>query len=180
MPDELQELQEHAEEAAHHSSLAPVTLTMAILAVLVAAVSLLGHRAHTEELLLQTKATDQWAYYQAKDIRRHTNELFLDQISLFALQNPGQAEKLKSKYQKEIERYAGEQKDIEAEATQAEAEVKVERRRADRFDLGEVMLEAALVICSITLLTRKRAFWILGTAVGLCGVAIGAAGLLIH
>ena len=58
--------------------------------------------------------------------------------------------------------------------------MKVERRRADRFDLGEVMLEAALVICSITLLTRKRAFWILGTALGLCGVAIGAAGLFIH
>jgi uncharacterized membrane protein YcjF (UPF0283 family) len=180
MPDELQELQEQAEEGAHHSSLAPVTVTMAILAVLVAAVSLLGHRAHTEELLLQTKATDQWAYYQAKDIRRHTNELFLDQISILAPQNPDQAEKLKSKYQKEIERYASEQKDIEAEATQAEAEVKVERGRADRFDLGEVMLEAALVICSITLLTRKRAFWILGTAVGLCGVAIGAAGFLIH
>jgi Domain of unknown function (DUF4337) len=180
MPDELQELQEQAEEGAHHSSLAPVTVTMAILAVLVAAISLLGHRAHTEELLLQTKATDQWAYYQAKDIRRHTNELFLDQISVFAPQSPDQAEKLKSKYQKEIELYASEQKEIEAEATQAEAEVKAERRRADRFDLGEVMLEAALVICSITLLTRKRAFWVLGTAVGLCGVAIAAAGFLIH
>ena len=83
MPDELQELHEQAEEGAHHSSLAPVTVTMAILAVLVAAVSLLGHRAHTEELLLQTKATDQWAYYQAKDIRRHTYELFLDEISVF-------------------------------------------------------------------------------------------------
>lgn len=180
MPDELRELQEQAEEGAHHSSLAPVTVTMAILAVLVAAVSLLGHRAHTEELLLQTKATDQWAYYQAKDIRRHTNELFLDEVSILAAQNSDQAERLKSKYQKEVDRYAAEQKDIEAEATQAEAEVKIERRRADRFDLGEVMLEAALVICSITLLTRKRAFWILGGALGLCGVAIGVAGLFIH
>jgi Domain of unknown function (DUF4337) len=180
MPDELQELHDHAEEGAHHSSLAPMTVTMAILAVLVAAVALLGHRAHTEELLLQTKATDQWAYYQAKDIRRHTNELFLDEISVLTAQNSDQAEKLKAKYQKEVERYAGEQKEIEAEATQAEAEVKLERRRADRFDLGEVMLEAALVICSITLLTRKRAFWVLGTALGLCGVAIGAAGFLVH
>jgi Domain of unknown function (DUF4337) len=180
MPDELQELHEQAEEGARHSSLAPVTVTMAILAVLVAAISLLGHRAHTEELLLQTKATDQWAYYQAKDIRRHTNELFLDEISMLAAQNSDQAEKLKAKYQKEVDRYAGEQKEIEAEAMQAEAEVKTERRRADRFDLGEVLLEAALVICSITLLTRKRAFWILGTALGLSGVAIGAAGLFIH
>ena len=57
--EELNELQEHAEHARHNPSLAPVTLTMAILAVLVAALSLLGHRAHTEQLLLQTKATDQ-------------------------------------------------------------------------------------------------------------------------
>jgi Domain of unknown function (DUF4337) len=180
MSEELQELHEQAEEGAQHSRLAPVTVTMAILAVLVAAVSLLGHRAHTEELLLQTKATDQWAYYQAKDIRRHTYELFLDEASVFALQNSDQAEKLKAKYQKEVERYGDEQKGIEAEANEAEAEVNVQRRRADRFDLGEVMLEAALVICSITLLTRKRSFWMLGTALGVCGLVIGAAGLFIH
>jgi cell division septum initiation protein DivIVA len=180
MPDELQELREQAEEGAHNASLAPVTVTMAIFAVLVAAVSLLGHRAHTEELLHQTKATDQWAYYQAKDIRQHAYELFLDETSVFALQNPDQAQKVKEKYQKEADRYRDEEKEIEAEANKAEDEVKIERRRADRFDLGEVMLEAALVICSITLLTRKRAFWILGTALGLCGLAIGAAGLFIH
>jgi len=180
MPDELQELQEQAEEGAHHASLAPVTVTMAILAVLVSAVSLLGHRAHTEELLHQTKATDQWAYYQAKDIRRHAYELFLDETSVFAPQNSEQVAKLKEKYQKEVDRYADEQKDIEAEASQAEAEVKIERRRADRFDLGEVMLEAALVICSITLLTRNRIFWLLGMILAVGGVAIASAGLLIR
>lgn len=180
MPDEIQELHEQAEEGAYHPSLAPVTVTMAILAVLVAAVSLLGHRAHTEELLLQTNATDQWAYYQAKDIRRHTYELFLDEMSVFTLQNSEQIEKVKEKYTKEVERYRDEQKEIEAEAQKAGDEVKMERRRADRFDLGEVMLEAALVICSITLLTRKRIFWGLGTVLGLAGLAIGVAGLFIH
>src|SRR5215831_20744584 len=105
VPDEMQELQEHAEHGAHEKTLAPVTITMAILAVLVAAVSLLGHRAHTEELLHQTKATDQWAYYQAKDIRRHTYELFLDEMSVFTTQNPVQIQKIREKYQKEVERY---------------------------------------------------------------------------
>ena len=180
MADEIQELHEQAEEGAHHPSLAPVTVTMAILAVLIAAVSLLGHRAHTEELLHQTKATDQWAYYQAKDIRRHAYELFLDETSVFALQNSEQVEKLKEKYTKEVERYRDEQKEIEAEAQKVEDEVKVEQRRADRFDLGEVMLEAALVICSITLLTRKRIFWGLGLVLGLAGLAIGATGLFIR
>ena len=89
MAEELQELHEQAEEAAHHASLAPVTVTMAILAVLVATVSLLGHRADTEAILLQSQATDQWAYYQAKDIRQHTYGLFLDELSVFTLQGYG-------------------------------------------------------------------------------------------
>ena len=180
MPDDLQELHEQASEGSHHPSLAPVTVTMAILAVLVAAVSLLGHRSHTEQLLHQTEATDDWAYYQAKDIRRHAYELFLDETSVFALQNSDQIEALKKKYEKEVERYSDEQKDIEREAQRAQDEVKVERRRANRFDLGEVLLEGGLVICSITLLTRKRLFWLLGSVLGLMGMMVAATGLLIR
>ena len=74
MSEELHELQEHAEHAREHPDLAPITLTMAVLAVLVATVSLLGHRTHTEEVILQNKVTDQWSYYQAKKIRQHTDE----------------------------------------------------------------------------------------------------------
>jgi hypothetical protein len=180
MADEIQELHEHAREGSHNPSLAPVTVTMAIFAVLVAAVSLLGHRAHTEEILLQTRATDQWAYFQAKDIRQHSYETFLDELSIVATQNPDQAKKLEAKYAKEVERYRMEEKEIQSEATKAEDEVKVQERRADRFDLGEVMLEAALVICSITLLTRKRFFWSLGLALGISGTVIAAAGFLVH
>jgi predicted ATPase len=180
MSEDIRELAERAEEATEHSGLAGVTVTMAILAVLVAAVSLLGHRAHTEEIILQNKATDQWAYYQAKEIRRRSYELFVDEVSVFALQNGEQASQVKEKYQKEIERYKEEGKDIQAEAKKAENEVLVQQHRADYFDLGEVLLEAALVICSITLLTRKKIFWLAGIVMGLIGVGIGAAGLLIH
>jgi hypothetical protein len=180
MPDELHELEENAEHGAHEPSLAPVTITMAVFAVLVAATGLMGHRAHTEELLHQTKATDQWAFYQAKDIRRKNYELFIDELSVFTLQNSEQIEKIKEKYAKEIERYRDEGKDIKAEATAAESEVAVQQRRADRFDLGEVMLEAALVICSITLLTRKRLYWVMGLVLGTAGFILGASGLLVQ
>jgi hypothetical protein len=180
MPDELQELQENAEHGAHEPSLAPVTVTMAILAVLVAMAGLMGHRAHTEELLHQTKATDQWAFYQAKDIRRRSYELFIDELTVFTVQNSEQVQKVKEKYAKEIERYREEGKEIQAEAKNAENEVQIEARRADRFDLGEVLLEAALVICSITLLTRKKLFWAFGLLLGAAGTLIAASGLLIH
>ncbi len=139
---------------------------MAIFAVLVASVSLLGHRAHTEELLLQTKATDQWAYYQAKDIRLHSYQLFLDQLSLSKPQDAELAAKTTDKYSKEIDRYQKQITDAEEKANDFEKEVSIEQRRADRFDLGEVMLEAGLVICSITLMTHKRLFWQGGVILG--------------
>jgi hypothetical protein len=174
MSEEIQEIHERAEEAHHDPAIAPITVTMAILAVLVATVSLLGHRAHTEELLLQNRASDQWAYYQAKSIRRHTYELFLDLMSISALAKSPQAEKVKQKYEREMERYGDQQKDTESEARALENEVRHEQRKANWFDLGEVLLEAALVISSMSLITSKRFFWKIGLVFAAGGVLVAA------
>src|SRR5205807_3073898 len=64
------EIQEHIEHA-HHQGERSIGLTMAIVAVLLAMATLLSHRAHTEEVVLKGDANDQWAYYQAKNIRAH-------------------------------------------------------------------------------------------------------------
>ncbi|PYV63417.1 MAG: hypothetical protein DMG97_37810 [Acidobacteria bacterium] len=117
---------------------------MAILAVLVAAASLLGHRSHTEEVVLQNKVTDQWAYYQAKNIRRHTDELFADFASVITASDPQKAAQLREKYRTEADRYRDEQKDIDSEAKKLEQETTLERRCADRYDLGEVFLDSDL------------------------------------
>jgi hypothetical protein len=180
MSDELNELQEHAEHAKHDPSLAPVSLTMAVLAVAVAVVTLLGHRAHTEEVVLQAKSSDQWAFYQAKNIRRHTDELFTDLTSVQATTDPAALAKLREKYSGEAERYKNDQKEIEDKAHEMEAEVVTERNHADRFDLAEVFLEVALVITSITLLSGRRLFWYLGILMGVLGVLIAVSGLLLH
>jgi hypothetical protein len=188
MTEELTELHEHAEHAREHPDLAPITLTMAVLAVLVATVSLLGHRTHTEEIilkneevLLQNKVTDQWAYYQAKNIRRHNDELFADLTTVIAAKNAEGAAKLQEKYRTEADRYKDEQKELDAKARELENEGTLTRhegdltrRKADRFDLSEVFLEVALVITSITLLSGKRIFWRLGLLIGTAGVFVAA------
>lgn len=66
----IEELKEGTEHA-HHSGEKGVGLTMAIVAVLLAMATLLGHRAHTEEGLLQGKIVDEWNFYQAKHSRAH-------------------------------------------------------------------------------------------------------------
>jgi hypothetical protein len=180
MTEELHELHEHAEHAKHDPSLAPVTLTMAILAVLVATVSLLGHRSHTEEVVLQNKVSDEWAYYQAKNIRRHTDELFADMVSVLASKDAEQASRLHDKYAAEAERYKDEQKDLDSEARKLEQETKQERQRANRYDLGEVFLEIGLVVTSITLPSGKRIFWHAGIFCGVAGLVVAMTTLFVH
>lgn len=66
-PEELSEQAEHA----HHAGQKAIGLTTAVTAVLLAMATLMSHRAHTEEIKLQTKAVDQWNFYQAKHLRAH-------------------------------------------------------------------------------------------------------------
>ena len=176
MTEEIHELHENAEEAHRDPSLVPVTLSMAILAVVLAGISLLGHRAHTEALLLQSKVTDQWAYYQAKNIRRQTYELFLDLLSVTNPKDAVVAEKLGEKYSSEIKRYENEQDAIQFEAQQLEKEVETQQHKANWFDLGEVCLEVGIILTSLTLLTRRKLFWQLGGLAGLVGLAIAPSG----
>jgi len=180
MPEELTELHEHAEHAREHPDLAPVTLTMAVLAVLVAAVSLLGHRTHTEEIILQNKVTDQWAYYQAKNIRRHTDELFADLTTVVASKDADAVAKLQGKYRAEADRYKDEQKELDKQARETEKETELARRKADRFDLGEVFLEIALVVTSITLLSGRRIFWYFGLLMATAGIFVAASAWVVR
>src|SRR5271154_7046161 len=120
MADEEQELREHAEKAREDKSLAAVSLTMAVLAVFVAVVSLVGHRAHTEEVVLQAKSSDQWAYYQAKNIRRHEDEIFVDLTAVQPATDAAALAKMREKYSGEASRYKDEQKEIEDKAREME------------------------------------------------------------
>jgi hypothetical protein len=180
MSDELDELKEAAERAKESRQLAPVSLTMAILAVLVATVSLLGHRAHTEEILLQTRAIDKWSYYQAKNLRRNNLEALADVMTALENTKADRAQQVLDRFHKDIDRYRDEQKEIQNEALELETEVRQTTSRANRFDLGEVFLEIALVITSITLLTEKRAYWYLGFVFAAIGLAAAVSGLLMH
>jgi len=180
MSEELSELQEHAEHAKHDPTLAPVSVTMAVLAVLVAVVSLLGHRAHTEEVVLQAISSDTWAHYQAKNVRRHIDELSNDLTSIEATTDAASLGKLRDKYSQEADRYSGEMKELQDKANELDAEVILERNRANRYDLAEVFLEIGLVITSITLLSGRRLFWALGILLGTIGTALAITGFFVH
>ena len=87
---------------------------------------------------------------------------------------------VRDKYLKEVERYQSDKEDISDKAKELEKERDVIRRRADRFDGGEALLEVGLVICSITMLTKRRAFWFGGMSVGALGILLALTGLFLH
>src|ERR1700693_4685864 len=129
MDDGIELPESHASHEEYRYTL-PVSLTISILAVLVAGAALLSHRAHTEELLLQSQATDQWAYYQAKNIRFHEVQAVADMLGALAPPDKEKAAVLREKYAKESERYAGEKDDISDKAKEFEKERDLVSHRA--------------------------------------------------
>ena len=178
-PVELQELHEHAEHTHANPQLLPVTFTISVLAVLVAVVTLMGHRAHTEEVVTEIKAADTWAEYQSKNIRYQSYGAFADVVSILPGANEKSA-KIQEHFRHESERYNHDKDELQAEARKLESEVVTERRKANRYDFGEAMLEMALIITSITLLTRRRPFWYVGLAFGLVGVIVALTARTVH
>jgi uncharacterized protein DUF4337 len=175
------ELPERPEEGHEDNPLIlPVSVTISTLAVLVALVTMFGHRAANEQILLQAKASDQWNYYQAKNIRFHEMEGYVDLLANLAPADKEKAEAAKEKYVKQAEKYDKDKDEISNEAKKLEAERDVFGRKEDRFDTGEALLEIGLVICSMTLLTKKKVFWFSGIAIAAIGVGFAITGYLLH
>jgi hypothetical protein len=160
--NEAHELKEHAEHVAHDATMRPVAFTMSVLAVLVAITTVLGHRTHTEAVLFQNKATDQWNEYQAKKIRSYNTSLAGDMLSAITVADKDKAEKIAKAYADHQAKWNADLNEEQEKAKALEERVEHAEARADRFDLGEALLEIGLVITSVTLLTRSRIYWYFG------------------
>lgn len=178
--NEAQELQEHAEHGSSESALRPVAFTMSVLAVLVAITTVLGHRTHTEAVLTQNKATDEWNYYQAHKIRDNDTELISDLLGAVTVTDTAAAEKLKKTYADHRSKWVKDLDDEQKQAEGLEKQVEGAEHRADRYDLSEALLEIGLVITSVTLLTRQRLYWYFGIVFALGGMVSAFSGLLLR
>jgi len=167
--NEAQELQEHAEHGSHEG-MRPVAFTMSVLAVLVAVTTVLGHREHTAAVLNQNKATDKWNEYQAHKIRSNDTALAVDLLSVVTIADKAAAQKIQKDYSAHQAKWSDDLNKLKEEADTLEISVERAEARANRFDLGEALLEIGLVITSVTLLTRSRAYWYFGMAFSVAGI----------
>jgi hypothetical protein len=87
---------------------------------------------------------------------------------------------LTAQYNLQAQRYKDQQNQISAQARALETQVEHQEQRAGRFELSEVLLEVALIICSLTLLTRRRSYWLAGTVFAAIGLGTMLSGVVMH
>ena len=167
--NEVQELKEHAEHG-QESELRPVAFTMSLLAVLVAVTTVLGHRTHTEAVLQQNRATDQWNEYQAKKIRSEITKHADDILSVIPVADKDRTTKTLKDDAGHQDKWKDELPEEQKRAEELQDEVRKAEAHAARYDLSEALLEIGLVITSVTLLTRSRIYWYLGMAFSIGGI----------
>jgi hypothetical protein len=178
-PTEIEEFTKEMKEGGE-AGMKTVSLMISILAVLVAMVTVLGHRTHTKAILSQTRAADQWNEYQAKKIRLSQVSGNADLLALQPNASDAAAQKKLGEYKQHMQKWNDELAEEQKEALKLEQEVKLSETRADRYDLGEALLQIAVVLSSITLLTRQRAYFVMGLLLGIAGLLLSASALLVR
>lgn len=177
----------HEHEVEHrgsHESGLPqqAAIFTAILATLGAVVSYQGGATQIEAMLhkneavlKRTEASDQWNYYQAKSQKQN-----LAALGATLALSPERVDF----YKKEIERYEKERKEIKGKAEELEKQAQESNRLAEermhphhRLAQAMTLIQIAISLASITVLTRKTwLLWIGGAAAAggivLAGIAL--------
>jgi len=171
------EHREHAEHASHEKDgfISRVSITVAALAVLAATAGSLetveasgAITSASEAVLVQDKATDAWNEYQADSLKKHIYGIAADAggphaagyQAVVAAQNAKQAQ---------VHRQA--QAD-EGERNRLMAESRLHERRHHWLTIASTLLEIAIAICTVAIVTRRRAFWIGSLGLGIAGMAV--------
>jgi hypothetical protein len=145
-----------------------VAASMAVIAAVLSIIAVLGNSISTQAVLLQQEASDQWALFQAKSIRRYESDMERD--TLAAMGTPA-AQKASQEYAANINRYEKEIEEIRQQATAFQGQSHLRGLQARRLQIGEVFLQIAIVLASLAILTRRNLVW----GAGLISATIGAA-----
>ncbi|HEU4561712.1 MAG TPA: DUF4337 domain-containing protein [Longimicrobium sp.] len=197
----IQELQdERAETEANETFRQRAALLISVLAMLLAVGSLGGGNATDDMVHGNIKASDTWAFYQAKNVRQTQYRLAADRLQL-ELADPrltpearAVAETQLARYTETIARYDDEP-DPSAPSDSLRGEGKKQlavqaryyeriRERAEaqdvNFDYSEVFLQLAIVLGSVAILATSRKVFVLSMLLGAIGTALMLNGFVVQ
>ena len=161
-----EEVEEHLHQA-HNPFDKTVAGSMAMIAALLAVVSVAGQHYNTEELLRQQQSSDQWAFSQAKDIRRYSAEVAKDLLATVKA-DPATV----ARYAQDAARYRKQHDQIQDQAKDLEKESRRSGDKANKFHFGEIFLEVAIVFSSLSILMKIKPLFFAGVLAALVGVFI--------
>lgn len=180
-----EEIEKEEKESGH--LLRTIALTTAVLAALAAIASLEAGATVNEALALKTEATqlqakasDQWAYYQAKGIKATIIDSAKSSLD-------GMGKPLPDELAKKQERYVKEQGDSKAEAEKLEKERDAKNEESEHlmhrhhyFAQAVALLQVSIALGAVAALTRRKPVWIGSTLLGLVGAGIFGYAFLLH
>jgi hypothetical protein len=182
------ESMEHAEHAEHASGEnRKIALLIAVIALFLALSETLGKGAQTESIAKNVEASNLWAFFQAKSIRRTVVQTAADQgkLGLGAADDSAKAalQKQIDDWQKTAARYRSEPEtgegteQLSERAKHAEEGRDLATAKYHHFELASAAFQIGIVLASATIITGMMALaWISG-ALTIAGIAFTAFGM---
>jgi hypothetical protein len=183
---EQAEQAEHAEHATGKNR--KIALLIAVIALFLALSETLGKGAQTESISKNVEASNLWAFFQAKSVRRTVVQATADQARLSlgvmgddaakaALQKQiDEWQKTAARYRSEPETGEGSEQ-LSERAKHAEHERDLATAKYHHFELASAAFQIGIVLASATIITGIIALaWISGL-LALAGIAFTAIGI---
>jgi hypothetical protein len=183
------ESMEHAEHAEHASgSNKNIALLIAVLALFLALSETFGKAAQTESISKNVEASNLWAFFQAKSIRRTVVQATSDQARLSLGQMGDEAAKATlakqiEDWKKTADRYRSEpetgegSEQLAARAKEAEHARDLSMARYHHYEIASAAFQIGIVLASATIITGMIALaWVSG-ALAVAGIGFTMIGL---
>jgi hypothetical protein len=183
------ESMEHAEHAEHASgSNKKIALLIAVLALFLAISETLGKGAQTESISKNVEASNLWAFFQAKSIRRTMVQSMADQGKLILGAASDEANKVAVQkqiedWQKTAQRYRSEPETGEGTEQLAEKAKHAEHERDEatakyhHFELASAAFQIGIVLASATIITGMIALAYVAGLLTIAGLLMTGLGL---
>lgn len=151
-----------------------LALSTIVLAVCATLSTFKGGGYSTRSVISQAKASDQWAFFQAKSVKSNLYEIQKDQLQLqLDAATGGRAADLKAKveeYGRKVAKYDQEKDAIQKEAKNLEVIRDDAQKHSAAFGWAVIFLQISILLSSIAALLKKQPVWWLGLGIGVIGL----------
>lgn len=180
LDETISESIEHANESRLNSKIA---IFVAITATFMAICNIKGGNIVQNMSKAQSKAVNNWSYFQAKSTKQNLTENTVELLSSQLLNTNNAAakadiEKKIAAYKEKIARYEKEKAEIKAEAEAQEKAYDDMNIFDDQFDMTEAMLSIAIAMFGLTALTQKKPLFYFALTLSAGGFILGLSAFL--